>query len=59
MQLGVRQGDRIRLLATKRDAQQAIQALQEAIELGLDEEETEAIAEAQLPNDHDAHREAV
>ena len=38
LQLGVRQGDRIRLLAKGHDAQQAVQALQEAIERGLDEE---------------------
>jgi len=42
LQLGVRQGDRIRLLAKGTDAQQAIQALQAAIELGLDEEPDDA-----------------
>ena len=37
LQLGVRQGDRIRILTTGRDAQLAITALQTAFEQGLSE----------------------
>jgi phosphocarrier protein FPr len=49
LQLGVRQGDHLRLCAKGSDAQQAIQALQEAIELGLDDEPEMLEAREEIP----------